>query len=135
MLKFLRRLFANLRVLDTIDLKQMVDFESELLEQHNATVEDIKAINFILKREHGYDTGIFLPRRPGHIDMLTRVNRPLTIPMEIATEVEEYLIADDRARLARVTESVNPVPVVPPVTVPAGVVKRVRKAARRRKRS
>lgn len=133
MLKFLRLFFKNLYTLGTIDLQQMVEFERALLEHHNHVIEDIKAINFILKREHGYDTGIFLPRRPGHIDVLTRVNRPLTIPMAIATEVENTLICQEQERLARVNyPEANPVPVEPPLPPQTN---HVRKPRRKRKRT
>lgn len=134
MLKFLRLFFKNLYALGTIDLMQMIVFEQAMLEHHNHVVEDIKGVNFILRREHGYDTGIFLPRRPGHIDVLTRVNRPLTIPMAIATEVENTLICQEQERLARANyPAANPVPVEPPLPTQSNHVRKPKRKRRRTK--
>ena len=129
MLKFLRSFFTNLRAFGRFDIQQMIDFENELMEQHNALVEDIKAINMVLRREVGYDAGRFLRPRPGHIDLMQKQIAPLTIPLEIATEVEAFLVADDAERVARVKAALNKAPLDPPVAA------RVRKAVRRRKRT
>jgi len=89
MKKFLR----NLRFLFSRDMEQMIEFETEMLEQHNRLVEDVKAINLILKQLAGYDSGRYLRPRPGHIDILTRVSKPCSLPMQIAEEVDALIHA------------------------------------------
>lgn len=129
MKKWFTQFVRNLRFLGTVDVKTMIDFETELMEQHNALVRDIKAINLVLNREVGYDAGRFLRPRPGHIDLLTRVEKPLTLPLEIATQVAEYLEADRAQNDARLAREKAATAVA---TLPPELRTRLKKARRRR---
>jgi hypothetical protein len=98
MKKFLR----NLRFLFSRDMEQMIEFENEMLEQHNALVTDVKAVNLILKQLAGYDSGRYLRPRPGHIDIMTRVATPCTLPAQIAEEVDKLMHPEPTYRTVNV---------------------------------
>jgi hypothetical protein len=87
----MKKFLSNLRFLFTRDMEQMIEFETEMLERHNELVEDVKAVNLILRQLAGYDSGRYLRPRPGHIDIMTPVAAPATLPMQIASEVDALM--------------------------------------------
>ena len=75
----------NLRFLFTLDLKATLalflaadEATADLLDYH---WQRIRILN-------GEKTGEFLKRRPGGMDVGTRVNPPLSLPSQIAAEVD-----------------------------------------------